>query len=146
MTLQERIDIDYKDAFKRHEKHAVDAFRMLKTAVKNAEIEARHELSDDETMAVIAREAKRRRESVTMFKQGNRPDLVETETAQLKVIERYLPAQMSDEDLTAVIKGIIAETSATVKDFGKVMGAAMAKVKGQADGSRVTAIVKANLK
>lgn len=146
MTLQERIDLDYKAAFKQHDSHAVDAFRMLKTAIKNAEIDARHELTDEETTAVITREAKRRREAVAMFQQGNRADLVETEKAQLKVIERYLPAQMDDEELTKVINGVITEMSATAKDFGKVMSAAMSKVKGQADGTRVSALVKANLK
>lgn len=145
MSLQTRIDADYKAAFKDRNQVAIDAFRMLKTAVKNAEIDARHELSDEETLAVVAKEAKRRRESITMFKTGSRPDLVAAEEAQLKVIEQYLPAQMGDSDLEKIVQQAITELSATAKDFGKVMSTIMAKVKGQADGTRVTALVKKHL-
>lgn len=145
MSLQTRIDADYKAAFKDRNQVAIDAFRMLKTAVKNAEIDARHELTDEETLAVVAKEAKRRRESIAMFKKGDRMDLVTAEEAQLKVIEQYLPAQMGDSDLEKIVQQAITELSATAKDFGKVMSTIMAKVKGQADGTRVTALVKKHL-
>jgi hypothetical protein len=142
MTLEERIDADYKTAFKAHEAVKVGALRMVKSAIKNAAIEARQTLTDEETLAVIAREVKRRRESIAMFTQGGRTDLVEQEQAELATIEGYLPAQMGDEELTKIVAAVVAELAAGPKDFGKVMNAAMAKVKGQADGNRVSAIVK----
>jgi len=146
MTLQNRINDDYMAAFKQHETTAVDAYRMLKTAVKNAEIEARHELSDEETLAVVAKEAKRRRESIAMFTSGGRQDLATHEQAQLAVIEKYLPAQMSDDEISTIVTTVIADLNATPKEFGKVMSAAMAKIAGRADGTRVSAAVKARLK
>lgn len=146
MTLQNRIDADYKAAFKQHDTTAVDAFRMLKTAVKNAEIDARHELSDEETLAVVTKEAKRRRESIAMFSAAGRHDLVETEKAQLAVVEKYLPAQLTDDEVGQIVDAVISELNPTPKDFGKVMSAAMAKIAGRADGNRVSAAVKARLK
>lgn len=146
MTLQTRINDDYMAAFKQHDSTAVDAYRMLKTAVKNAEIEARHELTDEETLAVVTKEAKRRRESITMFTSAGRHDLVETEKAQLAVVEKYLPAQLTDEEIGTIVDSVVADLTPTPKDFGKVMSAAMAKIAGRADGTRVSAAVKARIK
>lgn len=142
MSLQTTLDTDYKTALKAHDEHAVSVYRMLKSAVKNAEIDARHELSDEETIAVLQKEVKRRREAATIFRDGGRPELAAKEEADIPLIEKYLPAQMTDEDLAAIVKEVIVAHSATAQDFGKVMGAVMAKVKGQADGSRVTPLVK----
>jgi len=142
MSLQTTLDTDYKTALKAHDEQAVSVYRMLKSAVKNAEIDARHELSDEETISVLQKEVKRRREAATIFKDGGRPELAAKEEADIPLIEKYLPAQMTDEDLATIVKEIIAAQSATAQDFGKVMGAVMAKVKGQADGSRVTPLVK----
>lgn len=145
MPLLQQLEEDYKTAFKGHHQHKVDMLRMVKAAIKNAEIEARHELSDDEVMAVMTKEAKRRRESIAMFEQAGRADLVERENAQLQELMFYLPNQYSDDELAAVVETVIAELQPTPKDFGKVMQAVMAKVKGQADGNRVSAAVKAKL-
>jgi uncharacterized protein YqeY len=146
MTLQQTLDADYKAAFKAHDTASVETYRMVKSAVKNAEIEARHELSDEETISVLQREVKRRRESALAFRDGGREELAAKEDAEIALIAKYLPEQMSDDELTKIVETIISEQSATAKDFGKVMGAVMASVKGKADGSRVTPIVKQLLK
>ncbi len=145
MPILDTLEQDYKEAFKAHHSVKVSLIRMVKAAIKNAEIEARHPLSDEEIIAVMTREAKRRRESITMFKDGGRQDMVEQETAELKELEVYLPSQLSNDDLMKAVDEVIAEMNPSVKDFGKVMSAVMAKVKGQADGSRVSAAVKSKL-
>jgi uncharacterized protein len=146
MKLIERIEEDYKTAFKAHDDAHVSALRLMKAAIKNAEIEARHELSDEEIIVVLTREAKRRRESIVMYEQGGRAELAATEKIELDHIAAYQPAQMGDDELAAIVKTVITEQAATAKDFGAVMGAVMVKVKGQADGNRVAAAVKQNLK
>ncbi len=147
MPIHQQIEQDYLTAFKAHDQARVDVLRLVKAALKNAEIDLRkHELSDAEATAVLMKEAKQRKESIAMYQQGNRPELAAIETAELAAISAYLPAQMSDADLASVVAGVIAELKPTVKDFGKVMSAVMAKVKGQADGSRVSAAVKQQLK
>lgn len=146
MTTLERIEQEYKEAFKARQTDKVNMLRMVKAAHKNAEIEARHDLSEAEMIAVLQKEAKRRRESIAMYTQGNRPDLVAQETAELAELEKFLPAPMSDADLQRITQGVIDELQPTPKDFGKVMSAVMAKVAGQADGNRVAAVVKTILK
>jgi uncharacterized protein len=144
--LQKQIENDYLAAFKAQDRLKVDVLRLIKAALKNAEIELRQKtLEDDQVVTVLAREAKRRRESITMFQQGGRADLVASETAELIEIEKYLPAQLSDEELGKYVTAAVAELQPTPKDFGKVMAAVMAKVKGQADGNRVSAAVKQQL-
>ena len=142
MSLEATIDEQYKEALKRHDAVTVGVFRMLKSALKNAAIEARHALSSDEEVAVLQREVKRRRESIAVFTDGGRTDLAEKEQGELVILEKFLPAQLSDEELEKIVQENISAQNATTKDFGKVMGAVMAKVKGQADGTRVTPIVK----
>lgn len=146
MALMEQIENDYKAAFKSGHRPKIEMLRMLKSALKNAEIEARHNLSDEEITAVMTKEAKRRRDSIAMFQQAGRMDLVDNENAQLQELMFYLPTQYSDSELEAVVRDVIAELKATPKDFGRVMGAAVKKVKGQAEGERIAATVKALLK
>jgi uncharacterized protein len=146
MPIHEAIEQDYLKSFKAHDQVRVDVLRLIKAALKNAEIELRHPLTDPETIAVLTREVKRRKESITMFQQGNRPELKAIEEAELKVIAEYLPEQMSQEAIEKIVAEVIAEQQATTKEFGKVMSAVMAKVKGQADGQKVSAAVKALLK
>ncbi len=147
MPIQHQIEQDYLTAFKGHDQATVDALRFLKAAIKNREIELREGiLSDQEIIAVLTREAKRRQESITMFTKGDRAELAAKETLELELIRKYLPAQMTDDDLVVIVKTVVAEMNPTPKDFGKVMSAVMAKVKGQADGNRVSAAVKAVLK
>ena len=146
MPIHEDIEQDYQRSFKAHDQARVDILRLIKAALKNAEIELHHTLTDPDTIAVLMREAKRRKESITLYNQGNRPELAALEEGELKVISEYLPAQMSAEAIKNIVSAVIAELNPTPKDFGKVMSAVMAKVKGQADGQAVSAAVKALLK
>ncbi len=145
MALLEQIEEDYKVAFKGHHQVKVNLLRLIKAAIKNAEIEVHHPLSDQEIIAVMTTEAKRRREAIAMYQQAGRADKVADENAELQELMEYLPTQLSDHELDQIVSSVIAELQPTPKDFGKVMSAAMAKVKGQADGSRVSAAVKAKL-
>lgn len=146
MALMEQIENDYKEAFKAHQGPKVSMLRMLKSSLKNAEIEARHNLSDEEIITVMTKEAKRRRESISMFQQAGRTELVEQENAELQELMYYLPTQMSDAEIEALATSVIAELNATTKDFGRVMKTVTEKSKGQADGSRIAPIVKTLLK
>lgn len=124
----------------------VSTLRMVMTAIKNAEVERLHLLSDEDVLEVMGREAKRRRESIEAFRAGNRADLVEKESGELAVIEAYLPSPLSDEELASLVSEAVAETgAASPKDMGVVMKALMPKVRGRADGARVSALVKARL-
>jgi uncharacterized protein YqeY len=144
--LRDTIATDMRDAMKAREGVRVATLRLLMTAVKNAEVERLRELDDDDVLEVIAREAKRRRESIDAFAAGGRTDLVEKETAELGVLESYLPAKLSDDELGAIVDDAIAETGAsTPKQMGEVMKALMPKVRGRADGAQVSALVKARL-
>ena len=144
--LREKIAEEMRAAIKAREQARVATLRMLMTAVKNTEVEKLHELSDDEVLDVIAREAKRRRESIEAFETGGRADLVEKETAELNVLESYLPDKLSDEELTALVDQAVAETGASSpKQMGEVMKALMPKIRGRADGAQVSALVKAKL-
>ncbi|HEX9502731.1 MAG TPA: GatB/YqeY domain-containing protein [Patescibacteria group bacterium] len=144
--LLQKIDEDLKSALKEKNEAALSSLRNLKAALKNAEIEKQHALTDDEAMAVIAKKVKQHKDSIESFGQGNRQDLVQQETSQMAVLQKYLPAAMSEEELTGIIKQVIADTTATAADFGKVMKEVMGKVKGQAEGNMISKIVKENLK
>jgi uncharacterized protein len=144
--LREKIADDMRDAMKAREAVRVGTLRMLMAAVKNAEVDKRHELSDDEVLEVVTREAKRRRESIEAFEQGGRDDLVTKESDELKVLEAYLPDRLSDDELAVLVDEAIAETGAsTPKQMGDVMKALMPKLRGRADGSQVSALVKSRL-
>lgn len=144
--LRDRIAEDMRAAMKAREQTRVGTLRMVMTAVKNAEVERGHALADDEVIEVIAREAKRRRESIDAFGAAGRTDLVEKESAELTVLQAYLPQAMSDEELACAVDEAIAETGATSpSQMGAVMKALMPKVRGRADGAAVSAMVKARL-
>lgn len=135
-----------RDAMKARDQIRVGALRMLMAAVKNAEVERLHELSDDEVIEVVAREAKRRRESIEAFEKGGRQDLVDKERAELEILEAYLPAKLTDAELRDLVDEAVAETGASSpKQMGEVMKALMPKVRGRADGAQVSALVKARL-
>src|SRR5688572_6498315 len=124
-----------RSAMKSREAVRVAALRMLMAAVKNAEVEKRHELSDDEVLDVVTREAKRRRESIEAFEKGGREDLVSKESAELTVLESYLPERLGEAELAALVDEAIAETGATSpKQMGEVMKALIPKVRVRADG------------
>ena len=144
--LRDSIANDMREGMKSRDQSRVGTLRMLMASVKNVEVERLHELSDDEVLEVIAREAKRRRESIDAFAKGGRSDLVDKETAELAVLEAYLPDRLSETELAALVDQAIADTGASSpKQMGEVMKALMPKLRGRADGSQVSALVKVRL-
>ena len=120
-----------------------DIVRLLIAALDNARIAARHELSDDEAVQALQREAKQRRDSIEQYQAGGREDLVRGEQEELDVIQAYLPAELSDDELSAEVRAAIAEAGASgPADIGKVMGSLMKRLGGRADGTRVSALVR----
>jgi len=146
MTLKEQIESDYKAAFKGRREAEVSALRMLLAALKNAEIDFRGKgkaMGEQDEVDIVAREAKKRRDSIEAFQQGGRQDLVDKETAELAIIGKYLPARLGEDELREIVRQAIAASGAAgMKDMGKAMGLAMKEVKGRADGTEVGRIVK----
>ncbi|WP_338833997.1 putative protein YqeY [Moorella humiferrea] len=141
--MKTRLQQDMKDALKNHDKIRLQTIRMVLAAIKNAEIEKMHSLSDEEVAAVIQREIKIRREALEQFAQGGREDLVHQTEAELQVLEEYLPKQLDDDELKQIIVATIAEVGAqSGKEIGKVMAALMPKIRGRADGKRANAMVR----
>ena len=146
MTLRERITEDMKTAMRSGEKDRLGLIRMLQAAIKQREVDERITLDDVQTLAVIDKMIKQRKESVVQFEAGKRADLVAKETAEIGVLQGYLPSQMSGAEIDELIAQSIAATgAASVKDMGKVMGIVKGKAAGRADMSAVGARVKALL-
>jgi uncharacterized protein YqeY len=146
MSLKEQIKNDIKEAMKAKEIERRDALRLLSSAIKQVEVDERKELSDDDVIAIILKQVKQRNDAAAQYKEAGRDDLYDKEVAEIKIFEAYLPAQLSDEELEAALKAIIAEVGAeSMKDMGKVMGAAKAKIGSQADGKRINECVKSLL-
>lgn len=143
MSLLQDLTKQMVTAMKSRDKETLATVRMLKAAVQNAQIEAGHDLTPDEEVAVMSREYKQRKESLAEFEKAGRQDLVDKTNNELKVVEQYLPKQLSADDVQKIVKKTIDQVGASsMKDFGKVMGAVMPKVKGQADGKVVNQAVK----
>lgn len=135
-----------KDAMRNKDNHRRDVLRMVQSAIKQAEVDGREELSAEDIMAILQKEAKRRRESIADYESGGRDDLVEAEQAELTIIEEFLPRQLSREEIEAIVTEVIDEVGAvSPKEMGKVMGPVMARVKGLADGKLVNQIVREKL-
>ena len=146
MTLKERITEDMKSAMRAGETGKRDAIRLLLAALKQKEVDERIALDDAQVTAVLEKMVKQRRESIAQFEAGGRGDLVAKETAELTLLQGYLPAQLSDSELDALIAAAIAQTGATsVKDMGKVMGIVKGQAAGKADMGTVGARIKARL-
>jgi len=146
MTLREKINEDMKTAMKAREADKLAAIRLLQAALKQKEVDERVELTDDLVLGIIDKMLKQRKDSIEQYKAGNRPDLVAKEEFEVGVISAYLPAQLSDAELAAILDGVIAETGATgAKDMGKVMNALRPKVAGRADMGKLSGVVKARL-
>ncbi len=144
--FSDQIDQDLKSALKEKNEVVVSSLRNLKAAVKNAEIEKKSALTDDEVLIVVAKKVKQHKDSIESFKAGGRNDLVEIEMSQMQVLEKYLPKQMEESELRQIVKEAIAATGAGAGDFGKVMKAVVVKVAGKADGNAISKIVKEELK
>lgn len=159
--LKEKIQKDFKRALKEERKIEISTLRMLNAAVINREKEKRYKLSkakpdlkekdlekesqltDEEIIEVVFSEIKKRKEAISEFEKGNRMDLVEKEKKEMEILRKYLPEQLSEEEIRKLAKEVIEKTGAeALKDLGKVMGQLMLKVKGKAEGSLVSKIVK----
>ena len=146
MTLKEKVDQEMIRALKTKDKTRLSALRMLKSGLHNREIDLKRELGEAEFLQLVASMVKQRKDSIEQFEKGGRTDLVEKEKAELKVIEEFLPSQLSEADLDAAITEAIREVGATgIRDMGKVMKVLMPKVTGRADGKVVGDKVKARL-
>jgi uncharacterized protein len=147
MTFLERINEDLKAAMKAKDSERLSTLRMVKTALKNREIDKMSALTDEEAIKVLQSLVKQRRDSVEQYQQAGRMELAEKEAAEIKVIEEYLPAALDEAAITRVVEEAIAETGAnSVKEMGAVMKAVMAKLAGQnVDGKAVNQIVKSKL-
>lgn len=146
MPLIEQIDQNLTKALKEKNEATVSVLRMLKSAIKNKEIEKGEELKEDEMAELVGKEAKKRKESLQAFEEGGRDDLAEKEKRELGILEEYLPEQLGEEEVRKIVKDTIGEVGASsIQDLGKVMGPVMEKVKGKSDGNIVSKIVKEEL-
>ena len=149
MSLRATLSADMKQAMKDRQagKQRLAVIRMAWAAIRNKEIDAKKELDDNEVCALLMKEVKQREDSIAEFKKADRTDLVEANEQEIAILRKYLPEQLSDEDLKAMVQETIAATGAkTMKDMGKVMGAVMAKAKGRAEGGKISAFVRELLK
>lgn len=145
-SLRDRLQDDLKTAMRAGDTTGRDVIRYLLAAVKNAEIDRGGPLSPADELAVLQRQAKQRHEAIEQFGAGNRQDLVSRETAQLEVLQRYLPAPMADEELAVLAAEVAADVGATgPRDMAKLMPALLARVDGRADGRRVSTAAKGAL-
>jgi uncharacterized protein YqeY len=146
MTLKERITDDMKSAMRAGEKERLGTIRLALAAIKQREVDERITLDDGQVLAVLEKLIKQRKESITQFENGGRADLAAKEQSELNVLQTYLPAQMSDAEIDALIAEAIASSGATsIKDMGKVMGVVKAKAQGKADMGAVSARIKQKL-
>jgi uncharacterized protein YqeY len=143
MSLYKKIEDDMRNALRQGNAVTLSVLRMLISAMKMREIEKNvKDLDDAEALQIIQRHIKQHKESIAQFEKGNRPDLVEKEAMELKVLEAYMPEQLSRDEIAAIVKAAIAESGAASKsDTGKVMKLVMEKVKGRADGKTVSQLV-----
>jgi uncharacterized protein len=147
MTLQDKIQSDISDAMKSKDALRLSVLRMMKSAVKNKEIEKMKPLDEGEVVAVLNTLLKQRRDSVEQFRGGGREEMAQKEEEEIKILERYLPAAASDDDIRGAIDAAIVETgAASMKDMGKVMKATLVRLVGKTtDGSKVSQLVKEKL-
>ena len=142
-TLVETIRGDMTEAMRARDAQRRDTLRLLIAAFDNARIAAGHDLSDEEAVVALQREARQRRDSIAEYEKGGRSDLVEAEQAELAIISGYLPDELTGDELRAAAEAVIAEVGASGSgDLGKVMGPLMERVRGRADGRQVNALVR----
>ncbi len=146
MSLSDTLTEDLKTAMKARDKVALSVIRMIKAALTNERVKLGYDLSDDEELTVLSRELKQRKESRQEFADAGRQDLVDGLDAEIKLVEKYAPKQLSDDEVKQIVTDTVSEVGASsMADFGKVMGAVMPKLKGKADGSLVNKTVKSLL-
>jgi len=146
MSLKNQLMQDMKEAMKAKQAIRLGTIRQLRSAIKNKEIELRQDLDDNGILGVIGTAVKQRREAAQMYSDNDRPELAAKEEAELAVLQEYLPAQLSEEEVREIVIAVIAETGATSpQDMGKVMPQVMARTKGSADGKMVNQLVREQL-
>lgn len=146
MSLSEQLNQDFKEAYKARDEVRVAVLRLLRTGIKNKEVELRRKLEDKEILGVVSSQVKQRQEAISQFEQGGRPDLVEREKAELAVLEALQPPQLSAAEIEAAAAEIIEEVGArSVKDMGRVMKTFMERYAGRVDGKVVNQAVKEKL-
>ncbi|MTH52475.1 GatB/YqeY domain-containing protein [Bacillus mangrovi] len=147
MSLLDRLNQDMKQAMRNKDKDRLTVIRMMKASMQNEAIKLnKSELSEDEELTILSRELKQRKDSLQEFKNADRSDLVDKLEAEIKIVNDYMPEQLAEEELLAIINHAIDETGASSKaEMGKVMAAIMPKVKGKADGSLVNKLVQQQL-
>ena len=140
--LQQKLTDDLKQAMKDGDAVKRSVIRLVMAAIKNAEIAKQKALEDSDILGIIAKEIRQRKESIEAFKEGDRPELAANEEAEMTVLEAYMPAQMSRDEIVAEAKKVIGEVGAeSIRDKGKVMPQLIAKLKGQADGREINEVV-----
>jgi uncharacterized protein YqeY len=146
VSLKERITDDMKAAMRAGEKERLGVIRMITSAIKQREVDERIVLDDAQVLAVLEKMIKQRKESLAQFQAGNRQDLVDKESAEITLLQTYMPSRLSDAELDALIAEAVAATgAASIKDMGKVMAVIKAKAQGRADMAAVGARIKAKL-
>ena len=147
ISLKERLDGDLKDAMRNKDSIRRTVLRTIISEIRNAEIAKQEALDDEGVLVVMTKQAQQRRDSIEAFKAASRSDLVESESAELKIISGYLPEQLSEDEIEVVITEVISQVEAKgSSDMGKVMKEVMQRVRGRADGKMVSAIVTSRLK
>jgi hypothetical protein len=139
--LTEQVRADLTEAMKAKDAEKLSTLRMLQSALKYQQIDAGHELSDDEALSVIRKAVKQRQDSIEQYEKGNRPELAAKERSEMTMLQAYLPPELSEEEIESGVKEIIANTgAASKKDMGKVMKEATARYKGRVDGKKIQEI------
>ncbi|WP_054956667.1 GatB/YqeY domain-containing protein [Paenibacillus dakarensis] len=143
MNLSERLNEDMKQAMKSKDKFKLSTIRMVRSTIKNLEIDLKRSLDDNEVLDIIGREIKQRKDALQEFEKAGREDLAADAKAEIEILSAYLPEQLSEEEIKVIVQQTIQETGASSKaEMGKVMSALMPKVKGRADGKLVNQVVQ----
>ena len=146
MSLKEKLQEDLKSSMKNKDTIRKSVVTLIRAAIKQHEVDNRVELADDAIIDIISKQLKQRKDSVAEFEKANRDDLVEETKSEIQVLERYLPQQLSEEELEKIVIETIAEVGATsMKDMGKIMATIKPKTAGRADGRKINELVKKNL-
>lgn len=144
--LKDTISSDLREAMRAKDRSRLSALRMIQSAIIEQDKSGEGAATEEDIIAILQKQAKKRRESIEQFEDAGRDDLVEKEKAELEVVEGYLPAQASDDEIRGVVQEVIESVDATSKqDIGRVMGPSMGQLKGKADGNRVRALVEEQL-
>ncbi|MFY9141516.1 GatB/YqeY domain-containing protein [Sulfuricurvum sp.] len=143
MTLREQINDDIKTAMKEKNSALRDALRLLSSAMKQIEVDERKELTDEDVIKIIQKQVKQRNDAMSQYREAGREDLYEKEASEAAIFETYLPKQLSDDELENALRSLITEIGATsIKDIGRIMGAASKTLGAQADGKRINECAK----